>query len=157
MSTPITPCLWFDDQAEAAARFYCNLFKDSAMGEIAYYGNNAPMPAGSVLTVRFTLKGSPFMALNGGPVFKFSEEVSFVIECDDQAEIDDYWAALCDGGAAQQSGWLKDRYGVSWQVVPRQITRWMSDPDPARVNRVMQAIMQMIKLDIPTLERAYGD
>lgn len=155
MSNPITPCLWFDDQAEPAVRYYCSLFEDAAIHSISRYGEGAPIPAGTALTVSFTLRGRPFMALNGGPHFSFSEAVSFVVECDDQAEIDHYWTALGDGGSEQQCGWLKDRYGLSWQIVPRQIAAWMTDPDPQRVNRVMQALMPMIKINLATLEQAY--
>ncbi|WP_029888574.1 VOC family protein [Polycyclovorans algicola] len=157
MSAAITPCLWFDDQAEPAARYYCDVFKDAAIDAISRYGEGAPLPAGTALTVNFTLRGRPFTALNGGPHFTFSEAVSFVVECDDQGEIDHYWTALGDGGSEQQCGWLKDRYGLSWQIVPRQMAAWMSDADPQRVNRVMQALMQMIKIDIATLERAYAN
>ncbi len=155
MSAPITPCLWFDDQAEAAAQFYCSVFTDAAVGTISRYGEGAQLPAGTALMVNFTIGGRPFMALNGGPHFTFTEAVSFVIECKDQPEIDRYWSALGEGGREQQCGWLKDRYGLSWQIVPRQIAAWMTDPDPVRVSQVMQALMQMIKIDIAALENAY--
>ena len=156
MSAAITPCLWFDDQAEPAPRYYCDVFKDAAIDAISRYGEGAPLPAGTALTASFTLRGRPFMALNGGPHFSFSEAVSFVVECDDQAEIDHYWTALGDGGSEQQCGWLKDRYGLSWQIVPQQMAAWMTDPDPQRSRRVMQAKMSMVKLNAAVLEQAHA-
>lgn len=157
----ITPCLWFDTEAEAAARFYVSVFPDAAIETIAYYGKEGfdvhGKPAGSVLTVSFRLLGQSFVALNGGPHFKFSEAVSFIVSCEDQAEIDRYWAALGAGGdlKAQQCGWLKDRFGLSWQIVPRELPAMMSGPDGARSERVMKALLSMKKLDLAALTRAY--
>jgi len=152
----ITPCLWFDDQAEEAARFYVSVFKNSKVGEISRYGEGAPKPKGSVLTVRFQLDGQDFLALNGGPVFKFTEAISLTVNCETQEEVDRMWEALSAGGQQVQCGWLKDKYGLSWQVVPTVLGKMITDPDPARSNRVMQALMQMKKLDIKKLEEAYG-
>lgn len=157
----ITPCLWFDDQAEAAAKFYTAIFKNSKIGKISRYGKEGfeihGRPEGSVLTVEFEINGQPFTGLNGGPAFKFSEAVSFQVLCDTQEEIDDYWAKLSAGGdkKAQQCGWLKDRYGVSWQVVPKQIGEWVAGPDSEKSQRAMRAMLQMKKLDIAKLKRAY--
>jgi predicted 3-demethylubiquinone-9 3-methyltransferase (glyoxalase superfamily) len=152
----ITPCLWFDDQAEEAARFYTSIFKNSKMGAVTHYGEGAPRPKGSVLTVRFELDGQEFLALNGGPLFKFTEAVSFIVNCETQEELDRMWEKLSEGGSEVQCGWLKDRYGVSWQVVPAVLGEMLSDPDPERSARVMQAVMQMKKLDIAGLKKAYG-
>jgi predicted 3-demethylubiquinone-9 3-methyltransferase (glyoxalase superfamily) len=156
----ITPFLWFDDQAEAAARFYTGIFKNSKIGRISRYGEAGReahhRPAGSVMVVQFELEGQSFAALNGGPLFKFSEAISFEIGCETQQEVDYYWDKLSAGGdpKAQQCGWLKDKYGLSWQVVPTVLGALMTDPDPARAGRVMQAMLQMKKLDIAELERA---
>jgi len=152
----ITPCLWFDQQAEEAARFYVSVFKNSRMGAITHYGESGPLPKGTVLTVRFQLDGQEFVALNGGPTFHLTEAVSFMVNCDTQEEVDRMWDKLSEGGQQVQCGWLKDRYGLSWQIVPTVIAKMLIDPDPARVNRVMKAILQMKKLDIKTLEEAYG-
>jgi predicted 3-demethylubiquinone-9 3-methyltransferase (glyoxalase superfamily) len=152
----ITPCLWFDDQAEEAVRFYTSIFKNSRIGEVSYYGEGAPRPKGSVLIVRFQLDGQEFLALNGGPQFKFTEAVSFVVNCETQEEVDRMWDKLSEGGEKVQCGWLKDRYGMSWQIVPTVLAKMMSDPDPARADRVLQAVMRMKKLDIKELEKAYG-
>jgi predicted 3-demethylubiquinone-9 3-methyltransferase (glyoxalase superfamily) len=156
----ITPFLWFDDQAEPAARFYTGIFKNSKIGMISRYGEAGSdvhhRPAGSVMVVQFELEGQSFAALNGGPLFKFSEAISFEIGCETQQEVDYYWDKLSAGGdpKAQQCGWLKDKYGLSWQVVPTVLGALMTDPDPARAGRVMQAMLQMKKLDIAELERA---
>ncbi|HEX2500386.1 MAG TPA: VOC family protein [Methylomirabilota bacterium] len=158
----ITPCLWFDDQAEQAVRFYTGIFKKSKILEIARYteaGQEAHgRPPGSVMTVIFELEGQAFTALNGGPVFKFNEAISFQIGCETQEEVDHYWSKLSAGGdeGAQQCGWLKDRYGVSWQVVPTILPRLLMDPDPAKAGRTMEAMLQMKKLDIKKLERAHA-
>ena len=153
----IKPCLWFDTQALDAAKFYVSIFKNSKLGKVSYYGEGAPLPKGTVLTVTFQLNGQEFMALNGGPVFKFTEAVSFVVNCETQAEIDDYWKKLtADGGQEVQCGWLKDKYGLSWQIVPTALGQMMKDKDPAKTNRVMQALMQMVKLDINGLQQAYN-
>ncbi len=151
----ITPCLWFDDQAEEAARFYTAIFKNSKIGEVAYYGEGAPRPKGSVLTVRFQLDGQEFLALNGGPQFQFTEAVSFIVNCETQEEVDRMWEKLSEGGEKVQCGWLKDKYGLSWQIVPTVLAKMLSDPDPARAERVLQAVLRMKKLDIKELEKAY--
>ena len=151
----ITPCLWFDRQAEVAARFYVSVFKNSEMDAITRYGEGAPLPKGTVLTVRFRLDGQEFLALNGGPMFQFTEAVSLIVNCETQEEVDRMWEKLSEGGDKVQCGWLKDKYGLSWQVVPTVIAKMLTDPDPARVNRVMQAVLQMKKLDIKKLEEAY--
>jgi predicted 3-demethylubiquinone-9 3-methyltransferase (glyoxalase superfamily) len=152
----IAPCLWFDRDAEAAARLYVSLFPNSRIGAISRYPEGLPGDrAGEVLTVEFELDGKPFTGLNGGPEFKFSEAVSFQIYVDDQATLDRYWSGLlADGGSESQCGWLKDRFGVSWQVVPSQLGRLMASPDRDAANRVAAAMMKMIKLDIAELEAA---
>lgn len=150
----IRPCLWFDDQAEQAAKFYTSLFDNSKITDVSRYSDAGPGPAGSVLAVVFVLDGTEFMALNGGPMFTFNEAVSFQIDCADQQEVDRFWTALTVGGEESQCGWLKDRYGVSWQVVPSALTTLMSDPDPKRAERVTKAMLAMRKIDIAALERA---
>jgi predicted 3-demethylubiquinone-9 3-methyltransferase (glyoxalase superfamily) len=149
-----TPCLWFDTQGEEAAKFYTSVFPRSKIGEISRYGEGAPRPAGSVMTVSFVLDGQEFMALNGGPEFTFSEAISFQVSCEDQKEVDHYWNSLSEGGEEGPCGWLKDRYGLSWQIVPTALPRLLSDPDPEKAQRVMNALMGMKKLDIEGLERA---
>jgi len=156
----IAPCLWFDRQAEEAAQFYTGLFPDSGIDEVTRYGEEGfevhGMPAGTALTVAFRLAGRDFTALNGGPHFTFSEAISLVVRCETQAEVDHYWDGLLAGGGAEgRCGWLKDRYGLSWQVVPNALPRLLADPDPAKAGRVMQAMLQMTRLDLPTLQRAY--
>jgi predicted 3-demethylubiquinone-9 3-methyltransferase (glyoxalase superfamily) len=157
----IAPCLWFDSQAEEAAKFYTSIFKNSKIKQVARYGDAgaqlAGRPKGSVLTVAFELDGQEFTALNGGPVFKFNEAISLMVNCETQDELDHYWDKLSEGGDpnAQQCGWLKDKFGVSWQVVPTAVARMMSDRDPAKSERVMQALLRMKKLDIAALQRAY--
>ncbi len=150
----ITPFLWFDNRAEEAMRFYVSIFKDSKITKVTHYLEGTPMPAGTVMTVEALLAGQPFVALNGGPVFQFTPAVSFVINCDDQAEVDHYWDALLAGGTAQQCGWLTDKFGVTWQVVPTVLDKLLSDPDPVKAQRVMDAVLKMVKLDIAALERA---
>jgi predicted 3-demethylubiquinone-9 3-methyltransferase (glyoxalase superfamily) len=151
----ITPMLWFDKEAEEAANFYVSVFKNSKVRKIARYPSGTPGEAGSVMTVEFTLDGQDFTGLNGGPHFKFSEAISLVISCDDQAEVDHYWDRLiAGGGQPSQCGWLKDRYGLSWQVTPRRLIELGSDPDTAKAGRVMAAMMQMGKIDIAKLEEA---
>jgi predicted 3-demethylubiquinone-9 3-methyltransferase (glyoxalase superfamily) len=150
----ITPFLWFDSQAEEAAKFYTSIFKNSKMGAITRYGEAGPGPKGSVMVASFELGGTKFTALNGGPMFKFTEAISFVVDCETQEEVDDYWNRLSEGGAPQQCGWLKDRFGLSWQIVPSALPRLLTDPDPAKANRVMQAMLQMTKIDIAGLEQA---
>ena len=151
---PITPCLWFDGQGEDAAEFYVGLFPDSRITDVARYGAAGPGPEGSVLTVSFELNGSPFLALNGGPEYRFSEAISFQVFCDSQAEVDRYWAELGAGGEHGPCGWLKDRFGVSWQIVPNRLVELLADRDRERSARVMQAMMQMGKIEIAELERA---
>ncbi|MEU8590113.1 VOC family protein [Streptomyces sp. NPDC048664] len=151
-----TTCLWFDGRAEEAARFYVSLFKDSSMGRVGHYTEAGPGPAGSVVAVDFVANGQRFVALNGGPLFTFSEAVSFQIHCRDQAEVDHYWARLTeDGGEPGQCGWLKDRFGVSWQVVPDGLVDMIGDPDPLKATRTTRAMYAMGKLDIAALRRAY--
>jgi len=158
---PITPCLWFDSQAEEAARFYTGIFKNSKLGRISRYtdaGHEAHgQPEGRVMTVEFELNGQPFTALNGGPHFKFNEAVSFQIMCGDQEEVDYYWNKLTPGGdpKAQQCGWVKDKFGLSWQVVPARLAELMSDSDREKAGRTMEAMLKMKKLDIAELERAH--
>jgi predicted 3-demethylubiquinone-9 3-methyltransferase (glyoxalase superfamily) len=158
---PITPCLWFDSQAEEAARFYTGIFKNSKIGKISRYTEAGRevhgQPAGKVLTVEFELNGQPFTALNGGPQFKFNEAISFQIMCRDQEEVDYYWNKLGQGGDpnAQQCGWVKDKYGLSWQVVPTVLVELLGDPDREKSGRAMEAMLKMKKLDIAELERAF--
>jgi predicted 3-demethylubiquinone-9 3-methyltransferase (glyoxalase superfamily) len=152
----ITPFLWFDNQAEEAVEFYLSVFKNAKKGHVMRCGDGGPGPRGSVLTVSFELEGVEFTALNGGPHFKLTEAVSFLIECGDQAEVDYYWEKLVEGGGEHsQCGWLKDRFGVSWQVTPRILLQLNSDPDPVKAGRVMQAMMKMRKIDIATIEAAH--
>jgi predicted 3-demethylubiquinone-9 3-methyltransferase (glyoxalase superfamily) len=151
----ITPCLWFNDNAEEAVKFYTSVFKKSKKGKVSHYGENAPMPKGTVLTVVFQIEGQEFLALNGGPYFNFTEAISFVINCKTQKELDYYWEKLSKGGAKVQCGWLKDKFGVSWQVVPTVINEMITDKDSEKSSRVMQAILKMKKIDIKTLEQAY--
>lgn len=156
----IVPCLWFDHQAEEAVNLYISLFKNSKILNVSRYDEASAQvsgqPAGSVLTVTFLLDGQEFMALNGGPAFKFTEAVSFVVNCETQAEVDRFWNTLtADGGEESQCGWLKDKYGLSWQIVPTVLEQLLSDPDPAKAQRAMQAMLEMKKLDIAELMRAY--
>lgn len=156
MTTRITPMLWFDDQAEDAADFYVSIFGNSRITDVSRYGDTGPGPSGRVMVVAFELDGQPFTALNGGPHFKFTEAISLVVNCRDQQEVDYYWGRLlADGGAPQQCGWLKDRYGLSWQVVPTPVIDMLKDPDTARQQRAMAAVMKMIKIDIAEARRAY--
>lgn len=156
----IMPCLWFDQQAEEAVNFYVSLFKNSKIVNVARYDEASAQasgqPKGSVMTVTFQLDGQEFMALNGGPVFKFTEAISFIVNCETQEEVDRLWNALTQGGAEVQCGWLKDKYGLSWQIVPTILEELLSDPDPVKAQRVMQAMLQMKKLDIAGLRRAYA-
>jgi len=151
----ISTCLWFNGQAEQAARFYTSIFKNSRIGEISYYGPNTPGTEGSVLTVAFQIEGQDFLALNGGPDFQFTPAISFVVDCHSQEEVDTYWERLLEGGGRpDQCGWLVDRFGVSWQIVPSVLNELLRDPDGEKANRVMQAMLQMVKLDIAELQRA---
>jgi predicted 3-demethylubiquinone-9 3-methyltransferase (glyoxalase superfamily) len=150
----ITPCLWFDDAAEEAARFYTSIFKNSRILNVSHYGEGAPRPAGMVMVVSFELDGHKFVALNGGPEFTFNEAISFQIDCASQEEVDEYWSRLTDGGEEGPCGWLKDRYGVSWQVVPKRLTELLNETDAGTSQRVMQRMLQMKKIDIAALEEA---
>ncbi len=156
----IAPCLWFDTQAEEAAKFYCSVFKNSKPGRVSYFPDAGKethgKDAGSVLMVEFEIDGQPFAALNGGPRFTFDEAVSFQIYCDTQGEIDAYWKALTHGGRESECGWLKDKYGLSWQVVPSAIPEMLSGPDRAAAARAMNALMKMKKLDLAEIERAFA-
>lgn len=157
MSRKITPFLWFDGQAEAAAKFYCSVFRNSKLGKIARYPEGSPGPAGSVMTVEFRIEGQDYIALNGGPHFRFNEAVSFVVNCKDQKEVDYYWdRLLADGGQPSQCGWLKDRFGLSWQIVPVGAMKLWTGRNKAGVQRAMQAMMKMVKLDLKQLEAAYA-
>ena len=151
----ITPFLWFDDNAEEAVNFYTSVFKDSKMGGITRYGDAGPGPKGSVMIATFTLFGQEYIALNGGPIFKFTEAISFVVNCETQEEVDDLWQKLSAGGEKSRCGWLKDKYGLSWQIVPTALPRLMGDPDPAKAKRVTQAMMKMDKIAIAVLQAAY--
>jgi predicted 3-demethylubiquinone-9 3-methyltransferase (glyoxalase superfamily) len=151
----ITPCLWFDGQAEEAANFYVSLLPDSHVDQVVRSAADTPSgPEGSVLLVQFTLAGQEFTALNGGPQFKFNESVSFVIDCADQEEVDRLWEELTADDSAEQCGWLKDRFGLSWQIIPAALPRLLSDPDPVKAKRVMNAMLRMKKIDVAELERA---
>ena len=157
----LTSCLWFDGQAEAAARFYVSVFKNAKLGRISHYPNEGQdvhqQPEGKVLVVEFEIEGQKFIGLNGGPQFKLSEAVSFVVNCETQAEIDYFWDKLGgDGGEPGPCGWLKDKFGLSWQVAPAMIGQWISDPDKNKSARVFAAVMKMGKLDIAELQRAYA-
>ena len=158
----ITPCLWFDDQAEQAAKFYTEVFKNSRIKKISRYGKEGyeihHRPEGSVMIVEFELDGQTFTALNGGPIFKLNEAISFQVDCATQEEVDYYWEKLSEGGdeKAQQCGWLKDKYGLSWQIVPRVLVEMLNDPDAKKSQRVMAALLKMKKIEIETLKRAYA-
>lgn len=151
----ITPFLWFSDNAEEAANFYVSVFKNSKILGTARYGDAGPGPKGAVLTVDFEIEGGMFTALNGGPLFTFSEAISFVVRCKTQEEIDYYWEKLSEGGEKGQCAWLKDKYGVSWQIVPEILIELLQDKDPVKSGRVMQAMLKMHKIDIATLRQAY--
>jgi predicted 3-demethylubiquinone-9 3-methyltransferase (glyoxalase superfamily) len=150
----ITPFLWFDTHAEEAARFYASIFPNSRILNTARYGDAGPGPKGSVMTVEFQLDGQRMIALNGGPVFRFTEAISLVVDCKDQKEVDHYWSRLLQGGQESMCGWLKDRYGLSWQIVPAVLGRLLSEPDAKKAKRVMEAMLKMKKIDIAALEAA---
>jgi predicted 3-demethylubiquinone-9 3-methyltransferase (glyoxalase superfamily) len=152
----ITPFLWFESQAEEAARFYVSVFPSSRITQTTCYGEEGPGPKGTVMTVAFELDGQEFVALNGGPQFSFTQAVSFVVNCETQAEVDRFWERLSEGGKTNQCGWLQDRYGVPWQVVPTALGRLLGDEDPQKSRRAMKAMLQMKKLDLGELERAYA-
>jgi len=152
----ITPFLWFDKQAEEAANHYISIFKNSKIVNVARYGDGGPGPKGSVMTIAFQLDGQDFVALNGGPQFKFGEAISFVVNCETQQEIDDYWSKLlAGGGRPSQCGWLKDKFGLSWQIVPTALGKLLQDKDPQKSRRVMEAMLQMQKIDIARLKQAH--
>jgi predicted 3-demethylubiquinone-9 3-methyltransferase (glyoxalase superfamily) len=150
----ISPFLWFDNQAEEAMVFYTSIFKNSKVGSVSRYGDAGPGPKGSVMVASFELDGMPFTALNGGPMFKFTEAISFYVNCDSQEEVDYYWDKLSAGGSPSQCGWLKDKFGLSWQIIPSALPKLLSDPDRAKANRVMQAMLQMKKIDVAALQKA---
>jgi predicted 3-demethylubiquinone-9 3-methyltransferase (glyoxalase superfamily) len=152
--TKITPCLWFDDQGEEAATFYTGIFENSWILRVTRYGSAGPRPEGMVMTVNFELDGQEFVALNGGPEFTFDEAISFQVNCGSQDEVDRFWASLSDGGQEGPCGWVKDRFGVSWQIVPTVMDELISDPDPDRAQRAMKAMLGMKKLDVAELQRA---
>lgn len=153
----ITPYLWFDNNAEEAVNFYISLFPDAKWIEAKHYPADVPgIPAGSFMGGSFQLAGQEFLVLNGGPAFKFNEAISFYVDCADQAEVDELWNKLCAGGGQEsQCGWCKDKYGLSWQIIPKALTELMSDPDPEKAGRVMQAMLKMQKIDVTELEKAY--
>src|SRR6478609_2745329 len=152
----ISPFLWFDTQAEEAAKFYVSVFPGSKITKVSHYGEGGPGPKGSVMVVEFVLDGQTVLALNGGPQFKFSEAISLNVECKDQAEVDRYWKGLTAGGGEEgPCGWLKDKFGLSWQVNPTVLTEMLDDPDPKKAQRVMDAMMKMRKIEIPLLKKAY--
>lgn len=151
----ITPFLWFDHEAEEAMNFYVSIFKNSRVLSVSRYGEAGPGPAGSVMTATFQLEGQEFMALNGGPDHKFSEAISFYVDCKTQEEVDELWAKLSEGGEEGPCGWLKDKYGLSWQIIPEALGKLLNDPDPAKAQSVMRAMLQMKKIDIKALRQAY--
>jgi predicted 3-demethylubiquinone-9 3-methyltransferase (glyoxalase superfamily) len=151
----ITPFLWFDDKAEEAVNFYTSIFKNSKIETVSRYGEGSPGPKGTVISVTFQLDGQEFMALNGGPVFTFSQAISFFVHCETQEEVDELWERLSEGGEKQQCAWLKDKYGVTWQIVPTVLGELLADPDPEKSRRVMKAMLQMTKIDIALLRQAY--
>jgi len=155
MQQKITPFLWFNNQAEEAANFYTSIFKNSKINSTTRYTDAGPGPKGSVMTIGFELEGQHFTAINGGPVFTFSQAISFVVRCQTQEEVDAYWSKLSEGGQQQQCAWLKDKYGISWQIVPDALIELLQDKDPERSKRVMQAMFQMKRIDIAGLKRAY--
>jgi predicted 3-demethylubiquinone-9 3-methyltransferase (glyoxalase superfamily) len=152
----ITPCLWFDTEAEEAATFYTSIFENSRILDVARFGEAGPRPEGMVMTVNFELDGQEFVALNGGPEFTFDEAISFQVSCENQDEVDEFWSRLSEGGEEGPCGWLKDRYGLSWQIVPRRLVELISDPDPEKSQRAMRAMLGMKKIDIAAVEQAAG-
>lgn len=152
----ITPFLWFNDKAEEAMNFYISIFKNSKVVGVSRYGDAGPGPKGTVMSATFELEGQRFMALNGGPMFSFTPAISMFVSCETQAEVDDLWAKLSAGGREDRCGWLQDKYGLSWQIIPRTLMELMQDKDPEKSKRVMQAMLQMVKIDIEGLKRAYA-
>ncbi|HKP96684.1 MAG TPA: VOC family protein [Fibrobacteria bacterium] len=151
----ITPCLWFDGKAEEAMQFYVSIFKKSKIGKVTRYGKEGPGKPGSVMSATFQLEGRTFHALNGGPAFAFTPAISFFVDCKTQAEVDALWKKLCKGGRPNPCGWLQDKFGVSWQIIPSVLGKYLGDKDPVKSQRVMQAMLQMTKIDIEGLKRAY--
>jgi predicted 3-demethylubiquinone-9 3-methyltransferase (glyoxalase superfamily) len=156
MQQKITPFLWFDGNAEEAMNLYVSIFKNSKIGSVTRYGEGGPGPSGTVMSATFQLDGQEFMALNGGPLYSFTEAISFFVNCETQQEVDELWEKLTEGGEPSRCGWLKDKFGLSWQIIPRALGEMLSDKDPEKAGRVLQAMLQMQKLDIKTLERAYS-
>ena len=154
MPKAITPNLWFDAQAEEAAQYYCSIFPNSKITNVTHYGEAGPREAGMVMTVDFVLDGQEYTAINGGPEFTFTEAISLLVNCEDQEEVDYYWSKLTDGGQEGPCGWLKDRYGLSWQVVPHRLTELVTDADPARASRALKAMLEMRRIDIAAIEAA---
>jgi predicted 3-demethylubiquinone-9 3-methyltransferase (glyoxalase superfamily) len=152
----ITPFLWFDNQAEEAAKFYVSIFENSKILSVSRYGEAGPGPKGSAMTVTFELNGQKFIALNGGPHFKFTEAISFTVDCKTQEEVDEFWKRLTESGKESQCGWLKDKYGLSWQIIPTILGELLSDPDPEKSKRVMKAMLKMKKIDIKALQEAHN-
>jgi predicted 3-demethylubiquinone-9 3-methyltransferase (glyoxalase superfamily) len=153
----ITPCLWFDTEGEEAAKFYTSVFPNSRIVHVARYGSAGPRPEGTVMTVSFELDGQKFLALNGGPEFTFSEAISFQVDCENQEEVDAYWSKLSAGGEEDPCGWLKDKFGLSWQIVPTVLPELLGDPDPEKSQRVMRAMLKMKKIEIEALEQAAAE
>lgn len=151
----ITPFLWFDNDAEEAVNFYLSIFRNSRIVNMSRWGDGGPVPKGTVMSVTFELNGQEFMALNGGPTFKFSPAISFFVKCETQRDVDDYWEKLSAGGTKERCGWLKDKYGVSWQIIPDALGKFLQEKDPAKSKRVMNAMLQMDKIDIQGLQKAY--
>jgi predicted 3-demethylubiquinone-9 3-methyltransferase (glyoxalase superfamily) len=152
----ITPYLWFEDQAEEAMNFYTSIFKNSKVLNVSRYPEGGPGPAGSLMTATFELDGQEFMVLNGGPQYKFTEAISFLVNCKNQKEVDELWSKLSEGGEEGPCGWLKDRFGVSWQIIPTALGEMLSDPNPSKAQRVMEAMFKMKKIEIPVLQQAYN-
>lgn len=157
LSQKIIPFLWFENQAEEAVNYYINIFNNSSIINITYYGEAGPGPMDNVMTITFELEGQEFTALNGGPMFKFTEAISFYVKCTSQDEVDYYWEKLTEAGEEQPCGWLKDKYGVSWQIVPTLLVEMLNDSDPEKVKRVTEAMLKMKKIDIKTLKQSYGN
>jgi predicted 3-demethylubiquinone-9 3-methyltransferase (glyoxalase superfamily) len=156
MQQRITPFLWFNENAEEAMNFYTSIFKNSKVLNVSRYGDAGPGPSGTVMSAIFQLDGQEFMALNGGPEFNFTEAISFFVKCETQEEVDDLWQKLTEGGEESQCGWLKDKYGLSWQIIPNALVEMLGDKDPDKAGRVMRAMLQMRKIDINTLKEAYA-
>jgi predicted 3-demethylubiquinone-9 3-methyltransferase (glyoxalase superfamily) len=156
MKQKITPFLWFDNNLEEAMNFYTSIFKNAKVGNISRYGEGAPVPAGTVMTATFEIEGQEFMGLNGGPLYKFTEAISFFVNCETQEEVDELWEKLTEGGQESQCGWLKDKFGLSWQIIPKELGQLLGDPDPKKSQRVMQAMLQMHKIDVAKLKEAYN-